>query len=91
MHLIQHFVIQLLRDLQQVLSSWLFPFPLLKTPDHHDIQVHITNVWLTVAYKTNNHLIRNDMGVSEHERLFNITLRHKCKERNSGFYSVTEG
>jgi len=62
----QHFVIQLVRDLQQVLSSWLVQFPLLRTPDQLDIQVHITSVWLTVAYKTNNHLIRKDMGVCEH-------------------------
>ena len=66
MHLIQHFVIQLVCDLQQVLRSWLVQFPLLRTLDHLDIQVHITSVWLTVAYETNNHLIRKDMGVSEH-------------------------
>ena len=65
MHLIQHFVIQLARDLQQVLSSWLVQFPLLRTPDHLDIQVHITSVWLTGAHKTNNHLTRKYMGVSE--------------------------
>ena len=65
-HLIQYFVIQLVSDLQQDLSSWLVQFPLLRTLDHLDIQVHIINVWLTVAYKTNKHLIRKDMGVSEH-------------------------
>jgi hypothetical protein len=82
-HLIQYFVIQFVRDLQQVLSSWLVQFPLLRNPDHLDIQVHITSVWLTVAYKTNKHLIRKDMGVSEHKRLFNITLL--LLERNSAF------
>ena len=28
-------------------------------------------------------VVRKDMDVNEHERLFNITLRHKFKQRNS--------
>jgi hypothetical protein len=28
-------------------------------------------------------VVRKDMDVNEHERLFNITLRHKFKSRNS--------
>jgi len=30
-----------------------------------------------------NLLIRKNMDVNEHERLFNITLRHKFKSRNN--------
>jgi hypothetical protein len=28
-------------------------------------------------------VIRNDMDVNEHERLYNITLGHKLKQRNN--------
>ena len=29
-----------------------------------------------------------DMDVNEHERLFNFTLRHKLKQRNSVFIAI---
>ena len=32
--------------------------------------------------------IRKDMDVSDHERLYNITLSHKLKEWNSTFIAV---
>ena len=34
------------------------------------------------------HLVRKDMCVNEHERLLNITCRHKFKQRNSTFNDV---
>jgi len=34
------------------------------------------------------HLVRKDMVVNEHERLSNITLRHKFKQRCSTFIAV---
>ena len=35
-----------------------------------------------------NRLIRNDMDVNGHERLFNITARHKVKEQHLYTYIV---
>jgi hypothetical protein len=45
--------------------------------DYRFDQIHIKNF-----IKNNNYLlciVRKDMDVNEHERLFNITLRHKFK------------
>jgi hypothetical protein len=37
---------------------------------------------ITLRHKVKEKLVvRNDMGVNEHERLSNITLRHKVKEK----------
>ena len=42
-------------------------------------------------------IVRKDMNVNEHERLFNIKLRHKFKQRNRTFiitvlhFTVTTG
>ena len=33
-------------------------------------------------------LVRKHMGVNEHERLFNSTLRHKLKYRSNAFIPV---
>ena len=33
-------------------------------------------------------LVRKDMDVNEHERLFNFTLQHKLKQRNSAFIAI---
>ena len=40
---------------------------------------HIIGLVKIVANKNNNLFVRNDMDVNKHERLFNITLRHKLK------------
>jgi hypothetical protein len=40
--------------------------------------------WETIQYYTKTNiksLVRKDMNVNEHERLSNITLRHKLKEQ----------
>ena len=48
------------------------------------IKTTLTSTNHNVCYK----LARKDMYVNEHERLSNITLRPKLKQRNSAFIAV---
>ena len=49
---------------------------------HREMFYQLHTTWTT---NTDNQLVKNDMNVNEHEGLFNITLRHKLKSRNSTF------
>jgi hypothetical protein len=37
------------------------------------------NIWIMKEFISVSQLVRNDMDVNEHERLSNVTLRHKLK------------
>jgi hypothetical protein len=55
---------------------------------HRLITSQIRLILLIIIYHLYVILIRKDMDVNEHERLSNITLRHKLKLSNSAFIAV---
>ena len=46
------------------------------------------NIWIMKEFISVSQLVRNDMDVNEHERLSNVTLRHKLKKRDSTFIAI---
>lgn len=60
-------------------NTWKHTIFIIKVYKKNKVLVAVGYIHFISSIRKLGKLVRNDMYVNEHERLFNVTLRHKIK------------